>query len=392
MNRRRGTRDPRRPDILTQAFVEKVKEPGRYGDRRGGFGLSLLVKPDSVGRLSKSWAQRVLYEDRAVTMGLGSAKHVTLKEAKEKAIRNYLAVKDGKDPRRPSIKVTTLEQAMEQAFKVLRVNWKTGKNEAHLRTLLGQYVLPHIGRKAIDQITPQDILAFLTPLCLEKPASGHKLKGFLSLMFKWAVANGLRHDNPADRNIAHALPKSNGTHREALPHAQVGAAVRKIQESDLQAAQAVEFLILTAARSGEVREADWSEVDMDKAIWTIPADRMKAGREHRVPLSDRALETLTAQPGRSGRVFSTQTGRRYQSYAFSNLLRDLGIQGMIHGFRSSFRDWCAENNVDRQLAEAALAHSVGDATERAYFRSDLFDRRRELMQRWADYLARGDHG
>ena len=341
----------------------------------------------------------MLIEGRQVSIGLGSAHHVTLKDARDKAMRNYLAVQDGHDPRRKRISGMTFEQVTERAFTVLRANWKNSKNETQLRTLLANYAMPHIGRKAIDQVTPQDVLAFLEPLALEKPSTGRKVKSCLSLIFRWSVANGLRQGNPADQNIAAALPKSNGKHLDALPHAQVEAAIRTMQESGRWGADAVEFLVLTAARSGEVRAADWLEINIDTATWTIPADRMKANREHRVPLSHRALEILKAQPGRSGRIFSSQTGKLYHAYTFSKLIADLGIPGTIHGFRSGFCDWCAENNVDRQLAEAALAHSVGDATEVAYFRSDLFERRRELMQRWADYLAGtalqktgGEHG
>lgn len=387
MNRPRGLRDPSRPDFLTQAFVDGIKKPGRYGDRRGGFGLSLLVKPDSIGRFSKSWAQRILWEGRPVSIGLGSAHHLSLKEARDRAARNYLDVKDGKDPRRNrSIVSPTFEQVTEQAITYLRSSWKAGSStEPTMRMYMRNYAFPHIGRMPIDRITPRDVLAFLEPLALDKGQTAAKLKVFLSRVFKWAVMHNLCQDNPAGNNIT--LPKANEKHHEALPYTQVGASIRHIQASGKWDAPAVEFLILTAARSGEVREADWQEIDLDEATWTVPKTRMKASREHRVPLSGRALDILKAQRGRRGPVFPTKKGKFALAVHYRRLLADVRIRGTVHGFRSSFRDWCAENNVDRQLAEAALAHSVGDATEMSYFLSDLFALRRELMQRWADYLA-----
>ena len=387
MQRTTGQRDPNRPDMLTQKFVDSVKVPGRFGDRRGGHGLSLLVTPDSIGGVSKAWSQRMLWADTQVTIGLGSARHVSLADARDRAGRNYFAMKDGKDPRRHKRPTgTTFAQVTERAITNLRPRWKPGTDtEKQMRTLMGRYVLPHIGRMAVDAITTGDLVDFLEPLTLDKPAIAHKLKGYLSQVFKYSIQLGLRESNPAGENLS--LVRVKERHFTALRHAQVGAAVAAMRDSDKWEAPAVEYLILTAARSGEVRGADWSEIDLGKATWSIPAFRMEASREHRIPLSDRAIEILKARPGRTGLIFPAQKGKFAQPSTFRTMLVELGIKSTIHGSRSSFRDWCAEQNVDRQLAETALAHSVGDATEIAYFRSDLFELRRELMHRWSDYLG-----
>ena len=213
---------------------------------------------------------------------------------------------------------------------------------------------------------------------------------------KWAVAQGYRQDNPAGDAIGAALPK-NGVakkHHRALPHAEVRAAITTVRASRANWATvaAIEFLILTAARSGEVRNARWDEVDFDTATWTVPADRMKMQREHRVPLSRRALQILLEarkMADSSGLIFPSVTGRPLSDNTLSKLLREQGVEAVVHGFRSSFRDWCAErSNAPREVCELALAHVNADRVEAAYMRSDLFERRRTLMQSWADYISK----
>ena len=353
-----------------------------------GFGLSILVKPTSTGRISKSWAQRLRVEDRPFNIGLGSFPAVTLSEARNRALANVRKVETGVDPRRQPNLTPTFSQAMEQAIEVLRPGWKQGgKAEHQMRFLLTEYALPHIGKRRIDTIKPMDLLDFLAPLAIEKPATGVKLKARLGQVFQWAIAQGLRTDNPADRNINGALPKtSTKAHFKALPFDQVADALSKIRSSGayLGTKLAFEFLVLTAARSGEVRGATWDEVDLDAATWTIPAARMKAGREHRIPLSGPALQVLTAAlplSGGAGLVFPSARGKEISDSTLSKLLRENGLRCVPHGMRSSFRDWCAESGVDRQTAESALAHTVGDATEAAYLRSDLLTLRRAAMGR-----------
>ena len=383
-----------RPTRLSAAFVKSVRVSGRYGDGRGGFGLSLLVKPTNTDRISKSWAQRLRIDGQPFNIGLGSYPGVTLSEARRRALANLRTVEDGGDPRRKPETKPTFAEAMELAIDVLRPGWKEGgKAEHQMRFLLMEYALPHVGKRRIDTIQPSDLLAFLAPLAIDKPATGAKLKARIGQVFQWAIAQGLRPDNPADKNINQALPKTGSrAHFKALPFGQVAGALSAVLESGAWAGTklAFEFLTLTAARSGEVRGATWDEIDMDAATWTIPAERMKAGREHRIPLSGPALDVLRQAhelTGSVGLVFPSANGKALSDSTISKLLRENGIEAVPHGFRSSFRDWCAEANIDRQTAESALAHSLGDATEAAYLRSDLFALRRAAMDSWGSYLT-----
>ena len=379
---------------LSAAFVTTVSASGRYGDGRGGFGLSLLVKPTNTDRVSKSWAQRLRIDGQPFNIGLGSYPGVTLSVARKRALANLRTVEDGGDPRRKPETKPTFGEAMDLVIDVLRPGWKEGgKAEHQMRFLLTEYALPHIGKRRIDTIKPVDLLAFLAPIAIGKPATGAKLKARIGQVFQWAISQGLRPDNPADKNINQALPKAGSrAHFKALPFGQVTDAVSAVRESGAWSGTklAFEFLVLTAARSGEVRGATWDEIDMDAATWTIPAERMKAGLQHRVPLSAPALDVLReahALSGGVGLVFPSANGKALSDSTISKLLRENGIKAVPHGFRSSFRDWCAEENIDRQTAESALAHSLGDATEAAYLRSDLFALRRAAMDAWAGSVS-----
>ena len=383
-----------KPSRLSANFCKIVNEPGYYGDGRGSFGLALEVKQASGGRLLKAWTQRLRIDGKPFRLGLGSYPVVTLGRARDKALENARAVEAGNDPRRqqqPTI--PTFSDCLERAIEVLRPGWRNAKTEKNLRSVMTEHVLPVIGRKPVDGITPADVLEFLTPLALEKPAIAKKAKGGCSAVFKYAIAQGMRNDNPADANISAALPKlATKVHHRALPFAEVGAAIRTVRESDAWAGTkaAFEFLVLTAARSNEVRLANWNELDLDAAIWTVPADKMKSGREHRVPLSGAALAVLEGTrelSGGVGLVFPSTTGKALSDSTISKLLRENGIAAVPHGFRSSFRDWCAHADIDRQVAESALAHSLGNATEIAYLRSDMLALRKDTMELWAHFVA-----
>ena len=275
----------------------------------------------------------------------------------------------------------------------MRPNWKHPRTEHQLRFFLTKHALPHIGRKAIDQITPGDVLEFLAPLAISTPASARKTKAALRQVFQWSVALGLRQGNPADANISHALPKlAAKEHHKALPFSEVGRALETVRNTGawLGTKLAFEFMVLVAARSGEVRLAEWSEIDLEGRLWTIPAGRMKSGKMHRVPLSTQALAVLENAHQLSdgiGLVFPSANGKAMTDSTLSKLLRENEIAAVPHGFRSSFRDWCAEQNIDRQVAESALAHSVGDATEAAYLRSDVLALRRAAMDAWGDDIT-----
>ena len=383
----------KRPKVLSAHFVKGVKDQGRYGDGFGSFGLSLLVRPTRNGRISKSWAQRLRINGKPVNIGLGSFPVVALVRARAKALENRRAVEQGKDPRSPG--VPTFAEAFERVLEIHREGWKDGaKTEQQWRARLRDYALPVLGNKRVDRITTADVMDILEPIWTSKPETARQVRQRIGAVCKWAIAQGYRADNPAGEQIAAAMPKSRSTvkHQPALPHGEVGAALATIRAADayLGTKLAFEFLVLTAARSGEVRGATWDEIDLPAATWTVPAARAKSARVHRVPLSDAALAVLerarTLRHG-SALVFPSLRGKPMTDVRVSKLLRQNQIAGVPHGFRSSFRDWCSDTGQTRELAESALAHVVANRTEAAYARSDLFDRRRVLMQAWADYLG-----
>ena len=382
----------KRPVILSAAFVRNVHRLGRYGDGRGGHGLSLLVKRTANGRLSKTWAQRLKKDGRPFNVGLGKYPMVTLAEARKAALANRRALVHGRDPRGGGI--PTFAQAAEKVIRIHAETWKKGsKSEKQWRASLRDYAMPKIGHKRVDRITTADILGVLMPIWNSKRETARRVRQRIGAVMKFAVAKNYRQDNPAGEAIGAALPK-NGVrrkHQRALPHGEIGAAVAQVQASGAYRSTvlAFEFLVLTAARSGEVRFAKWEEIDLAAKIWTCPAERMKAGREHRVPLSRRAVEVLkeaATLADSSGLVFPSPRGKVLSDSTISKLIRENGIQAVPHGFRSSFRDWCGDTGAAREVAEAALAHTV-KGVEGAYFRSDMFARRCELMQHWADYIA-----
>ena len=380
-----------RPRKLSASFVKTVRRPGRYGDGRGGYGLSLLVKPTSNGRISRTWAQRLYINGRAVNMGLGAYPVVTLKEARAKALGNRQTLARGMDPRSDGI--PTFARAAEKVIAIHRANWKPGGDtEEQWRASLRDYAYPKIGHKTVNKITTTDVMAILLPIWNEKRVTATRVRNRISAVMRWAVAKEYREGNPAGDTIAAALPK-NGVpvvHHRALPHTEVARALTRVRASTSRRVTklAFEFLVLTASRSGEVRSARWADIDARSATWTVPGSRMKMGREHRVPLSSRALEVL-AQARRRGNgsdlVFPSPAGRQMTGNTLSLLCRRLEMEAVPHGFRSSFRDWCAERGVPREVAESALAHAV-KGVEGAYLRSDLFERRREVMEAWADYV------
>ena len=384
----------KRPKTLSARFVETVNRPGRYGDGRGGHGLSLLVKPMANGRLSKSWAQRLRIGGQPVNLGLGAFPAVRLKLARDLALANRRALAEGRDPRQRGT-VPSFAEAAETVIALHAATWKdSGKSAGQWRASLAAYAMPRIGRKSVAEISSADVLAVLVPIWNDKRETARRVRQRIGAVLKWAVAEGHREDNPAGDAIAAALPRGGARqkHQRALPYAEVAAALDTVRASAAYRATALafEFLVLTAARSGEVRGATWEEIDLDAATWTVPAARMKGGREWRVPLSARALAVLEAarelQDG-SGLVFPSVRGRAISDATMSKLLRELGIDAVPHGFRSSFRQWAAERtNLPREVAEEALAHVNTNKVEAAYQRGDMFERRRDLMAAWASYL------
>lgn len=384
---------------LSGSFVRAVKEVGRYGDGRGGHGLALLVRSRAGGGVRRSWVQRIRIDGQTTNIGLGSYPVVTLAEARQRALKNRRAVEKGKDPRGKGRRshVPSFAEATESVIAIYRTGWKPGgRTEQKWRATLQDYSFAALGTKPVDKITSADVMAVLIPIWHEKPVLARTLKQRIGAIMRWAVCQGFRVDNPAGDVIAAGLPKQNGhtNHHRAVPHSEVAAVVEEVRRSAaLPTTRAsFEFLVLTATRTSEARLARWSEVDIEGAMWTIPGERMKSSREHRVPLSKRALEVLEEAhqwKDGSGLVFPSRTGRPLGHSTLLHLMRRLGIDATPHGMRSSFRIWVEEcTDTPRTVAEAALAHVNRNQVEAAYLRSDLFDRRRVLMEQWASYLTR----
>ena len=386
-----------KPGRLNAAFVRTVSRPGVYGDQHG---LRLRVyKSRKRASISKQWIWRGTVNGTRHDIGLGGFPYVTLAEARQTAFEYRKLSKVGGDPKTLRLKreVPTFAQAAETVIGIHREGWKDGgKSEMQWRASLRDYAMPKLGRKGVDEVTTADVMAVLIPHWHTKTETMRRVRQRIGAVMKWAVAQGHRGDNPAGDAIAAALPKGGGVrqHQRALPFREVGAALARVRTSDSYrpAALAFEFLVLTACRSGEVRFATWDEIDFTSATWTIPAQRMKAEREHRVPLSARALEILREARelgDGSGLIFPSQRARAIHGGTVSRLVRELGIDAVPHGFRSSFRDWAAEcTDVPREVCELALAHVNSDRVEAAYRRTDLFDRRRALMEQWSEFVAR----
>ena len=353
-----------------------------------------MVKPRTNGGLSKAWAQRQRIDGRLVSLGLGSYPVNTLAKARSKALANARAVAEGSDPRAKPTKVPTFSEASVIVMNIHKAAWKnTGRSAQIWRSSIATYAAPKIGTKRVSDITSADVLGVLTQMWNEKPETARRLKHRMSAIMRWAVAQGYRGDNRAGDAINEALPRMSGQkrHQRALHHSKVKDAIERVRSSDAWESTKLcfEFIVLTAARSGEVRSARWNEIDLDRRVWTVPAERMKTSREHRVPLCRQTIDVLDEADDLydgSGLVFPSITGKVLSDSTVSKLLRELDIEAVPHVFRSSFRDWCAENGQSREIAEAVLAHTV-QGVEGAYFRSDLFERRRQMMEAWGRYIG-----
>ena len=375
---------------LTAVFCRQIAQAGKYGDQNG---LIFRVLPGGT----KNWVQRIVIRGKRRDLGLGEYPLVGLAEARRAAFDNRKLARAGGDPmalRRSEAAMPTFAEAFEAVVDMHRDGWKNGKTEKRWRATVETYAMKRLGRLRVDEVKPADVMAVLLPIWSSKRETARQVRQRIGAVCKWAVAQGYRDDNPAGDALGAALPKNGkaAEHHRSLSHGEVAAAIRVVSASDawIYTKLAFEFLVLSAARSGEVRLATWDEIDLAERVWTIPAGRMKAGREHRVPLSDRALDVLAkaaALGGASGLAFPSPTGKAMSDSTISKLLRENGVEAVPHGFRSSFRVWASERtSAPREVAEAALAHVNADRVEAAYQRSDLFDKRRALMDGWARYL------
>ncbi len=385
---------------LSALAVKSISKPGRHGD---GGGLYLNIAPAGT----KSWIQRIVIGGRRRDIGLGAYPAISLARAREMAHENRVAVAEGRDPVEekreareaalsPSASVPTFEEAASAVIELRRPTWSNPKHAKQWESTLKTYAYPIIGKMPVDKITRRDVLAILTPIWTDKPETARRLRQRMEVIFDWVDVQGWRQDNPANKAILRVLPPGSKIkgHHDALPYSRVPEALGRVRESDadLVTRLAFEFLVLTAARSGEARKATWSEIDMDSAKWTVPAERMKAHREHKVPLSGRCLEILDEARKLNGRggdlIFPAWSGKPLSDMTFTELLRREEIPAVPHGFRSSFKDWCLEDSDigDRDLlSELALAHDIGNDTKKAYARTNLFEARRPLMEAWAEF-------
>ena len=379
-------------NALSAAFLRSAP-PGRYAD---GNGLYLFVQPSGT----RSWIQRLVVRGRRRELGLGSLALVSLAEAREKALANRKLARQGGDPlaeKRRTEGIPTFAEAASRVLEQKRDGWRGRRHHREWMASLRRYAFPRIGKMPVSEVTSADLLEILTPIWHRKASSARRVRQRLRAVLEWAVAMEFRIDNPCDRIGPVLGPQHDVTeHMQALPHGEVAAAIGTVQAATAPevAKLAFEFLVLTAARWSEVRWAEWEEIDRNEGVWTVPARRMKANRRHRVPLCGRALEILEAArtlgEGAGPLVFTRGQGKPLNDKQLRWLVREQGIATVPHGFRSSFRDWAAEEtNHPREVIEAALAHVVRNRVEAAYARSDLFERRRVLMDDWARYLAQG---
>jgi integrase len=387
---------------LTALKVRELSKRGRYAD---GGGLYLQVSEWGT----KAWLFRYMLNGRARQMGLGSVNTFSLAEARERARQARQHLADDADPidarnsRRMQAKAeaatqVTFKEAAEKYIAAHAPAWKSAIHAKQWATTLETYVFPTLGELSVAAIETPHILKVLEPIWTLKSETASRVRGRMEVVLNWATARGFRQgENPARwrGHLDHLLPAtsklSKAEHFAALPYGHVPAFVARLQDMESVSARALEFTIHTASRTGEVIGAKWSEIDLSTKVWTIPAERMKARREHRVPLSDLSMAILAALPRQEGNehVFIGRPGKGLRPSDMLELVRKIDADTTVHGFRSSFRDWAGnQTNYPREIAEAALAHRVGDATEAAYRRSDALEKRRKLMQAWASYCER----
>ncbi|NQW10882.1 MAG: integrase arm-type DNA-binding domain-containing protein [Alphaproteobacteria bacterium] len=370
---------------LTARKVETAG-PGKYVDGRG---LMLVVKDTGT----RSWVLRYQHDGRRRDVGLGPWPEVTLAAAREKVIEIRRLVREGGDPvaSKRRAKATRFQDAAEALIASKRDGWRNPKHAAQWPSTLKTYAYPKIGNIDVQAVGVDDVLAVLKPIWSEKPETASRVRQRIEAVLDFAAAKGLRTgDNPARwrGHLDHLLPRPSKVraveHHAAVDWREIGTFMAALAGRAGIAAKALAFAILTAARSGEVRGMRWSEIDIDAGIWTVPAARMKAEKEHRVPLTPQALALLGDKGEPDNLVFpGERKGKPLSDMSLTAVLRRMGRSETVHGFRSTFRDWAGETtSFPREVIEAALAHRLKDKAEAAYARGDLFAKRRDLMEQW----------
>lgn len=399
----------RKPErALSARFVETVTEPGKHFDGHG-----LFLKVTKTG--AKQWVQRITIRGKRSELGLGSPPAVTLAAARKKALENRGAAMLGDDPlaeKRKAREVLTFAQAVDAYLPIKFPEYRNEKHKKQWRSTLETYAIPVLGQKPVSEISTQDVLRVLESIWHNKTETAFRLRGRVENVLSWATVAGHRAgENPArwKGNLSEILPKpskvAKTSNHPALALADVQQWWADLEQRDGMSALALRFLALTASRSGEVRGATWEEFDLSAAVWTIPKDRMKNGRAHRVPLTEDAVALLGHLPRLDGSpfVFFAPRGGQLSDMSISSVMRRMqeaevkaGRPGYLdpaskrpavpHGLRSTFRQWTAEQGYPRDMAEIALAHFIGSDVERTYQRSDMLERRRDMMAAWAAFL------
>lgn len=382
---------------LTALSVKASKKPGRYQD---GDGLILIVKPSG----SRSWVLRMQVNGKRRDFGLGSAGSVSLAEAREKAAETRKLYKSGIDPVRAKrlaqaeqSRLPTFSEAAKIVYDEHQGSWSNKKHKAQWISTLENYANPFIGDVPVNEIDSPAIRDLLIPIWLAIPETARRVRQRVGTVLDWAHAKGYRDAEAPMRSVGRGLPRQpkRDNHFKAMPYVDVPKFFSKLGKTESVGRLALKFLILTAARSGEVRGAVWEEIDLKNALWTIPANRMKAGRAHIVPLTKPALTILKKvrkiKSGKSGApVFpGISMSKPMSDMTLTKILRDMKIQDTtVHGFRSSFRDWAAEKTgYAGDVVEAALAHTVRNRVEAAYRRTNYLEKRKALMADWANFIS-----
>jgi len=387
--------------LLKSNQLQSIDKPGMY---RIAPSLYLRVAPGG----SRQFVQRIMVYGKRRDIGLGGWPATSLTEAKEKAICNRAEVLTGCNPitikhalrmeRKRKYLMPSFAQVQEQTLQGLKTTWRNPKTAKNWKEGMDRYVLPFIGNIPIDEVSREDILKVLVPLWTEKPNLARKTRQRMSAVFKLAMAYGHIEINLAGEAVDGALPKQKvvKTHYRALPYSRIPKMLETVFRADanIVVRAAVCWITLTACRSSEARHAKWQEIDLKHRIWKIPGSRMKANKEHRVPISDgmmMILEIVKPLKDGSGYLFPSpkRPGNPLGENSFLQLIRCIGYgkQTTVHGLRSSFRDWAAEKGIGRELAEQALAHTV-QGVEGSYFRSDLLRRRRVVMKQWDEHCTK----
>ena len=394
---------PRKAAELPPLSINRLKEPGLWAVG-GVAGLYLHVN----ARGARSWILRVVVGDKRRDMGLGGYPDIGVADARQKAREARLKIEQGVDPillrkqaksELMALQATdkTFEQAAGEYIKIHADSWSNDKHRKQWESTLAAYAFPVVGKLSLRHIRQEHILKILEPIWTTKTETATRVRGRMESILDWAKVKGLRSgENPAawKGHLDHMLPAPTRLkkieHLTAVPVREMPGFMVKLRQAAGIAAQALEFLILTAARSGEVRGITWEEVSLDDALWIVPAERMKMKKEHRVPLSNRAVDILKSQPRIDGNplVFPAPRGSQMSDATMSAVLKRMNVDATVHGFRSSFRDWCGDyTNYPRDLAEQCLAHGADDPVEAAYRRCDALERRREIMNEWSKFIA-----